>query len=205
MRLTSSIGHKPPSIVDLTTSGYGAINPAKVFEKATQDPQLGGAATVVEVLPRYGEGAAFLKFRHDGTRDSKSIAAAVQRYLDDHKARPWWNPFRTVRASLVLGRPWVEDLARRSSRRIMVQFLPTEPGAGAAELSQEQLYSFFRPFGKLSDIIAQPSDSKVEPRYAYLDFAHYRRAVMAKNCMHGYRVGESEGGGKTGSKSGRGL
>jgi len=90
-------------------------------------------------LPRYSEGAAFLKFSHDGTSDSKVISEAVQKYLDEHSARPWWNPFMTVQAGRVLGKPWVEDLARQPSTRLRVEFLPTEPGAEVAELSQEQL------------------------------------------------------------------
>ncbi|KAF2168347.1 hypothetical protein M409DRAFT_21781 [Zasmidium cellare ATCC 36951] len=199
VRITSRIGRKPSKLIDMTQNdSLGVINPARIFEKATQEAKLGNA-DVVEVLPRFGEGGAFLKFNHDNSHDSKSIADAVAKYLRDHKARPWWNPFTSVRANLVLGKPWVEDLSRNPSRRVKVEFLPTEPGAEAAELSQEQLYSFFRPFGKLSDIIAQPSDSKVVPRYAYLDFSHYRKAIMAKNCMHGYTVSHAEGGGKMGT------
>lgn len=181
-----------------SSDSYGVINPASVFQKATKEAKL-DTTEVVEVLPRFGEGGAFLKFKHDSTSDVKSVAEAVHKYLHEHTARPWWNPFTSVKASLVLGKPWVEDLSRHPSRRIKVEFLPTEPGAEAAELNQEQLYSFFRPFGKLSDIIPQPSDSKVVPRYAYLDFEHYRKAIMAKNCMHGYTVSDGEGGGKTGT------
>lgn len=102
-------------------------------------------------------------------------------------------------ANLVKGRPWVEDLFRLPSSRLKVEFVPSEPGAEAAELSQEQLYEFFRPYGKLTDIQPQPQDSKILPRYAYLDFAAIPRATMARNCMHGYRVAEAEGGGKMGT------
>ncbi|CAK3803145.1 Mitochondrial escape 2 [Lecanosticta acicola] len=198
-RITSGIGRGPPKLADMNRNDtYGVINPATVFQKATKEANLGNAE-VVEVLPRFGEGGAFLKFKHDNKHDSKSVAEAVHKYLEEHTARPWWNPLTSVKASLVLGRPWVEDLSRHPSRRVKVEFLPTEPGAEAAELNQEQLYSFFRPFGKLSDIIAQPADSKEVPRYAYLDFEHYRKAIMAKNCMHGYTVSDAEGGGKTGT------
>ncbi|SMR62875.1 unnamed protein product [Zymoseptoria tritici ST99CH_3D1] len=179
-------------------SSYAVVNPANVLEKATKEAQVGNVE-VVEVLPRFGEGGAFLKFRHDGNSDSKTIAEAVRQHLKQHAARPWWNPFHGVSASLVFGKPWVEDLSRHPSRRLRVEFLPSEPGAEVAELSQEQLYSFFRPFGKLSDIVTQPSDSKVLPRFAYLDFFQGRRAVMAKNCMHGYLVTEAQGGGKSGT------
>ncbi|USW53441.1 Putative mitochondrial escape protein [Septoria linicola] len=200
-RLTAAIpaGRKTPKILDPSSSSYGVVNPASAFQKALKVANIGGKADVVEVLPRYSEGAAFLKFNHDGTSDSKTISEAVRKYLDENTARPWWNPFMTVQVGRVLGKPWVEDLSRRPSPRLRVEFLPTEPGAEAAELSQEQLYSFFRPFGKLSEIVVQPSDSKVLPKYAYLDFASYRKAIMAKNCMHGYLVNDSEGGGKTGT------
>ena len=200
-RLTAAIpvGRKTPKILDPSSSSYGVINPANAFQKALKEANVGGKADVVEVLPRYSEGAAFLKFSHDGTSDSKTIAEAVRRYLDENSARPWWNPLMTVQVGRVLGKPWLEDLARRPSTRLRVEFLPTEPGAEVAELNQEQLYSFFRPFGKLSDIIVQPSDSKVLPKFAYLDFANYRKAIMAKNCMHGYLVNDAEGGGKSGT------
>lgn len=127
------------------------------------------------------------------------MAEAVRQHLRQHRIRAWWSPFTTVRAGLVIGKPWVEDLIRLPSRRLRVEFLPTSPGAEVAELSQEQLYSFFRPYGKLSDIIPQPSDSKVIPRYAYLDFARLGNAVMARNCLHGYTVNETQGGGKLGT------
>jgi RNA recognition motif-containing protein len=93
----------------------------------------------------------------------------------------------------------VEDLYRLPSSRVKVEFLPPNPGDTPAELSVEELYSFFRPYGKLTDIITQPSDSKVFPRFAYLDFGAKKKAIMARNCMHGYVVSEAQGGGKTGT------
>lgn len=93
----------------------------------------------------------------------------------------------------------MEDLYRLPSQRVKVEFLPTSPGGEAAELSQEDLYAFFRPYGKLADIVPQPPDSKLTPKYAHLDFGRTGEAVMAKNCMHGYVVDESQGGGKSGT------
>ncbi len=81
----------------------------------------------------------------------------------------------------------------------MVEFLPSYPNTDAAELSQEQLYSLFRPYGKISEIIKQPSDSKVVPKFAYLDFSRPKKAVMAKNCLHGYTVPPDQGGGTHGT------
>jgi RNA12 protein/RNA recognition motif. (a.k.a. RRM, RBD, or RNP domain) len=154
---------------------------------------------VIEVLPRLKEGGAFVKFSHEPSTTNAAIEEAVKNYLKETRIKPWFNPFERMRAALVQGRPWVEDLYRVPSSRLKVEFLPPAAGGEAAELSQEQLYSFFRPYGKLVDIIGQPSDSKVLPKYALVDFARARRAIMAKNCLHGFLVGEAQGGGKAGT------
>ena len=61
------------------------------------------------------------------------------------------------------------------------------------ELSQEHLYTLFRPYGKLAEITSQPSDSKVLPKYAYVDFAGKTRAIMARNCLHGFAARSDSG------------
>jgi hypothetical protein len=176
----------------------GAVAPAKVLEDATKDGKF-GQVDVVEVLPRLKEGGAFLKFRHTQTANPQSIADAVREQLKKSPVRPWWNPLSHVSVNLVIGKPWVEDLFRFPSRRLLVEFLQPQPGVEAAELSQEQLYSLFRPYGKLAEISKQPSDSKIVPRYAYLDYSRPRKAVMAKNVLHGYTVPSNEGGGDSGT------
>lgn len=178
----------------------GAISPSQVLESACKESNLDlGKVNVIEVLPRLKEGGAFLKINHQPDMNAEKVTKAIKDYLKQKKIRAYLNPFNTVRANLVMGKPWIEDLFRMPSRRLRVEFLPTQPGAEVAELSQEQLYSFFRPYGKLTDIITQPSESKITPRYAYLDFAQLAKAVMAKNCLHGYTVSEAQGGGKMGT------
>lgn len=113
--------------------------------------------------------------------------------------KPWFSPFRRIRTNLVVGRPWLEDLHRFPSSQIKVEFVPTSPGLDAAELSQETLYSLFRKYGKLAEISSQPSDSKVLPKFAVVDFARMRHAIMARNCLHGLKISEEAGGGKTGT------
>lgn len=188
-------------LTDLTAqlekpNGVG-VDPKEILAKANlQDAGI----DVTEVLPRLKEGGAFVKFSHKDGVSLPDIEKAVQDYLRETRPAPWWQPFSRMRAGLVRGKPWVEDLFRIPSPRLKVEFLPTNPGDTAAVLTEEELYSFFRPYGKLSNIVAQPSDSKVEPRYAYLDFTTIRRAIMAKNCLHGYLVSAAEGGGKTGTR-----
>ena len=154
---------------------------------------------VNEVFPRLKEGGAFVKFSHEPQISAAEIEGTLQDYLRENPVYPWFNPFQRVRSFLVRGKPWVEDLHRFPSSRLKVEFAPTTPGGEAVELSQETLYSLFRKFGRLGDILPQPADSKVLPKFAYLNFTKARCAVMAKNCMHGFTLPESEGGGKAGT------
>lgn len=156
-------------------------------------------AEIIEVLPRMKEGGAFVKFSHTGSVTPSRVHEMVSKTLRDKGVRRPFLSIHGVSAGLVMGKPWVEDLHRLPSQRVKVEFCPVSPGEPAAELSQEDLYSFFRPYGKLADIISQPQDSKIVPRFAYLDYALTREAVMAKNCLHGFVVDESRGGGKAGT------
>ena len=171
-------------------------DPVSIIKRALPDKL---PIKVTEVIPRFKEGGAYVKFSHEDAIEPKEIEATLAEYLRENPIRPWFNPFRRVRAALVRGRPWVEDLYRFPSLRLRVEFLPTAPEAQAAELTQETLFTLFRRYGKLADIKAQPSDSKVLPKYALIDFSRVRFAVMAKACIHGFNVTEALGGGKTGT------
>ncbi|KAI9671223.1 MAG: mitochondrial escape protein 2 [Caeruleum heppii] len=156
---------------------------------------------ITEILPRLKDGGAFVKVAYPGgTSSAADIETAVKKYLKENPIKPWFNPFRRVRAFMVRGRPWLEDLYRFPSSRVKVEFVPAEPGGEAVEVSQEGLFALFRQYGKLADIIPQPPDNKTIPKFAYLDFAKLRHAIMAKNCMHGFRLLEEEGGGKMGTE-----
>ncbi|KAI9742500.1 MAG: mitochondrial escape protein 2 [Claussenomyces sp. TS43310] len=155
---------------------------------------------VTEILPRLKDGGAFVKFSHPQGLTAEEVEGTIKGYLKKNPIKPWFNPFRRIRIGLVRGKPWLEDLSRFPSSRVKVEFAPTSPGGEAAELTQETLYSLFRKYGKLAEITSQPSDSKVFPKYAHLDFAKLRQAIMARNCMHGFRVLEEAGGGKAGTE-----
>ncbi|CAI7620541.1 unnamed protein product [Penicillium glandicola] len=155
---------------------------------------------IKEVVTRYKEGGAFVKYALKSDISNESIQNAIKEHLKTNPIKPWFNPILKVDADLVRGTPWIEDLYRIPSQTLKVEFLPTSPDNSAAELNQEALYSLFRPYGKLLDIQTQPSDSKVSPRYATLRFERPRFAVMARNCMHGFIVSEEAGGGKSGTR-----
>lgn len=104
---------------------------------------------ITGVTPRLKEGGAFVRFSHDDGITPEQVEALVRESLKTQVVRPWFNPITRVHARLVQGRPWVEDLFRPPAARLRVEFVPSQAGKEAAELSQEQLYGLFRPFGKL--------------------------------------------------------
>jgi len=189
---------KPPNFLNYFISPViTGTDPSRIIEKAGSQKDIHIKAT--DVTLRLKEGGAFVKFTHDGSTSTSEIEKTLQEYLKENRVKPWWSPFRRMHVNLVRGRPWVEDLFRLPTSRLKVEFIPSQPGGEAVELSQEQLYAFFRQYGKLGDIVAQPPDSKILPRFAYLDYSNIPKAIIAKNCMHGYLVTEEEGGGKKGT------
>ncbi|KAI0402136.1 escape protein-like protein 2 [Xylaria palmicola] len=155
--------------------------------------------TVTEIVPRLKDGGAFVKFTHPAEMTAKDIEGRVSQLLAEKPIKPFFSPFRGVKVGLVKGVPWLEDLQRFPKTRLRVEFVPKNPGEEAVELSQETLYSLFRRYGSISEIASQPWDSKVLPKYAYVDFGFVRDAVMARNCLHGFVVPQELGGGKFGT------
>jgi hypothetical protein len=175
---------------------FAASEPVHIIKRALPS---GLDIEIQQVVPRFDEGGAFVKYTRKPTAKDADIEAATKDHLSENPIKPWFNPFQKVDAARVRGRPWIEDLYRIPSQRFRVEFLPNVPEAPAVELTQEALYSLFRPYGKLVDIERQPSDSKIEPRYAVLEFTRLKYAVLARNCMHGFKVSEQNGGGKCGT------
>lgn len=128
------------------------------------------------------------------------VLGTLSKLLAEKPLKPWFSPFRTVQAGLVKGIPWLEDLHRFPKNRLKIEFTSTSPDGDGVELSQETLYSLFRRYGKIADITSQPPDSKVLPKFAFVDFVLVRDAIMARNCMHGFTLAETLGGGKNGTR-----
>ncbi|KAL8785424.1 MAG: hypothetical protein Q9213_003354 [Squamulea squamosa] len=173
-----------------------AADPINIAQRALPDSI---SLQVKRIIPRLKEGGAYAKLLHDPKVSPSEIESALQEYLEKTSPKPWFNPFTSVDSHLVRGRPWLEDLQRYPSQRLRVEFLPTRPGAEVAELPEETLYTLFRTYGKLGDIKPMPTGSKDLPKYATLYYGNIRDAIMAKNCMHGFVLPESEGGGKDGT------
>lgn len=186
----------PRILQRLQNPNIAAADPEKMAERALRIPL---PIKVTEIVPRLREGGAFVKFSHDPNQSLKEVESTIKQYLEQDPIKPWFNPIRRVKAFLVQGRPWIEDLYRMPNPRVKVEFVPTAPGQQAEELSQEMLYSLFRRYGKLVDIQPQPTDSKDLPKFALLNFNTVRHAIRAKNCMHGFVLPASAGGGNAGT------
>ena len=172
------------------------VDPVNVIKRAIPDKL---PIKVTQIIPRFREGGAYVKFTHQDAIKPDELEATLRSFLEEKSIKPWFNPFQRVSASLVRGRPWLEDLQRFPSTRLKVEFVPPTPESTAAELSQETVYGLFRRYGKLSEITPQPTDSKVLPKYALVDFSRLRNSLMAKACMHGFVLMEEGGGGKSGT------
>ncbi|KFA79843.1 hypothetical protein S40288_08849 [Stachybotrys chartarum IBT 40288] len=178
-------------------STLGIMDPIRLVKNAIpQDMPI----KVTEIVPRLKDGGAYVKVRHEAQMDSGQVEETLAQKLRQRPVKPWFNPFKRIKARLVRGTPWLEDLYRYPSSLLKVEFVPPRPGSSPVELPEETLYGLFRRYGKIADIVPQPFDSKVTPRYANMTFPSTRDAIMARNCMHGFVVTEDLGGGKDGTK-----
>ncbi|KAF3902056.1 hypothetical protein AA313_de0209727 [Arthrobotrys entomopaga] len=143
-------------------------------------------AKVKQIIPRIKDGGAFVKFELPPNTTPQQVEKRMQELLAQRNTRPWFNPFNRLKCFLVRGQPWFEDLNRFPVKRLKVEF-------EGADISAEQLYSTFRPFGRLVDITPLAKDSKELPRYAYLQFWKIRSATAARNCLHDIKIKNSEG------------
>ncbi|OAA59269.1 Mitochondrial escape protein 2 [Cordyceps fumosorosea ARSEF 2679] len=178
------------------SSRLGIMDPIRLVKMAIPEDM---PIKVTEILPRLKDGGAFVKFRYSSELDPAEIESTLKKRLQEKPLKPWFNPFRGIQARLVRGTPWLEDLHRYPSGVLRVEFVPAEVGTTPETLPEEVLYSVFRRYGKIADIIPQSADSKEVPKYANIGFPLLRDAIMARNCAHGYVVSESQGGGAAGT------
>ncbi|GAA5796012.1 RNA12 protein-domain-containing protein [Helicostylum pulchrum] len=146
---------------------------------------------IKEIIARTKDGGAVVTFSFKSTDSSKSqvardIVERVNDYIVKQNIVAKYN-FRTVRAFLVKGAPFMEDLiARYPTQRLRIEF-QGEP------VSVERLYRHLRPYGRIFDISIYPNPhvSKDPARYAIAQFTRVRYATSARNCLHGYTINDT--------------
>ncbi|RXK35460.1 hypothetical protein M231_07272 [Tremella mesenterica] len=90
------------------------------------------------------------------------------------------------RAWVVKGRQWTEDMNRFPSQRLRVEF-------DGPDVSQEMLYTLFRPYGRVWDIQPPSPVPAGSLRFATVSYSNLTPATVAMNCLHGYSTPTNTG------------
>ncbi|WWC69163.1 uncharacterized protein I206_103099 [Kwoniella pini CBS 10737] len=83
------------------------------------------------------------------------------------------------RVWIVKGRQWTEDMNRFPTHRLRVEF-------DGPDVSQEMLYTLFRPYGRIADIQPPSPVPAGSLRFATVTFSRLSPAAIAINCLHGF-------------------
>ncbi|KAI8606130.1 RNA12 protein-domain-containing protein [Dissophora ornata] len=134
------------------------------------------------IEPRLKDGGMFVHFSYVHpssytTKEAlKEIESRCEQYLIGHGHYMWFN-FQKVRAFLVKGSPFLEDMASRyPNKRVRIEY--------SGDLGIEGLYTLFRKYGKVVDIVQMPP-VKDMPKQAIVQYQFMRSSTSAKNCLHG--------------------
>lgn len=135
------------------------------------------------IEPRLKDGGMFVHFSyvHPSSYTTKEalreIESRCEQHLISHGHYMWFN-FQKVRAFLVKGSPFLEDMASRyPNKRIRIEYTGDPGGV-------EGLYTLFRKYGKIVDIVQLPL-VKDMPKQAIVQYSFMRASTSAKNCLHG--------------------
>ncbi|KAI9348343.1 RNA12 protein-domain-containing protein [Pilaira anomala] len=153
--------------------------------QAIPSKELPNDFSIKEIFARTKDGGAIVTFSFQSTDAAKAQVAKdlihrINEYIAKENIVAKFN-FRTVRAFLVKGTPFMEDLiARYPTQRLRIEF-QGDP------VNLETLYKQLRPYGRIFDLSIYPNPhiSKDPARYAIAQFTRVRYAASARNCLHG--------------------
>ncbi|KAJ9097896.1 mitochondrial escape protein 2 [Naganishia cerealis] len=149
---------------------------------STEKEPLPKDVRILELVPMRRDGGVFVKFQLPATMSARELVGLIcqntkeneQAYGERFLVGPLnkiWNHF--PRCFQVKGTPWIEDLRRFPSVKLLVKF-------EGERLTEEELYVLFRRYGLIIDIAP---GSGTEP--AVIHFRKIRSAICAKNCVTG--------------------
>ncbi|KAF9435047.1 mitochondrial escape protein 2 [Entomortierella beljakovae] len=137
------------------------------------------------IEPRLKDGGMFLHFSyvHPSSYTTKEalreIESRCEIYLESHVHHMWFN-LQRVRAFLVKGEPFLEDMASRyPNKRIRIEY--------SGNIGIESMYKLFRKYGQIIDITPLPP-VKDMPKQAIVQYHFMRSSTSAKNCLHGAEI-----------------
>lgn len=141
---------------------------------------------IVDFVALQRDAGAFVKFAVPDGVSPKDLISQICDNVKVHKNKARSNFFTYILSNFygvypdvfaVKGVPWIEDLRRFPSTRIMIKF------EGPA-LTEEELYLLLRRYGTIMEILPPTSSSP----NAIVDFKRVRSAICAKNCITGMKV-----------------
>ncbi|KZV61714.1 hypothetical protein PENSPDRAFT_693157 [Peniophora sp. CONT] len=134
--------------------------------------------------PHHKDGGVFVKFKYNPS-ELEDVLPAIERALKKHAQTHGGVPssFFLNRGSiwLVRGKPWREDMNRFPSQRLRVAF-------DGADVSEESIYSAFRPFGRIWDLSPPAAVPNTPYRGTRISFKTFRSSIIARNVLYGYTV-----------------
>ncbi|KAF8248708.1 hypothetical protein K440DRAFT_660740 [Wilcoxina mikolae CBS 423.85] len=189
--------HCVPSSFEATTDETNATNTIPI------------SIEVVKIIPRVRDGGVFVKYRSEETNVRK-VHSGVKTYLKHNPVRflrlPFVLPikfysygpitlldryiFKPVTVHPVLGKPLIEDMDRFPSTALKVEFVDPVKQGHPEKWDQEKIFSVFREYGKIADIIPQyaPGEDSDMPKSVVVWYRKIRSATAAKNCLQGYET-----------------
>lgn len=132
---------------------------------------------ITNVAPMKRDGGAFIKFKVPSHWVLAEFNQKIQKNIQEQSKHGFANWIQQPTAFQVKGTPWIEDLQRFPNKTIIVKF-------EGSPLSEEEIYSLFRRYGTIIDIV--PEASK-----ATISFASFRGAICSKNCITGMTVNDT--------------
>ncbi|TFK25029.1 exonuclease [Coprinopsis marcescibilis] len=139
---------------------------------------------VVDVEPRMKDGGVFVRFSYTGHPEVETaeilneIEANIREQVDKTGGFQTWSGLRSGNAWIVQGKPWKEDMNRYASLIVKATF-------DGPDVSEQQLYELFRPYGRIKDISPPVVVPAGTPRSALITYQHLRSASIARNVIYG--------------------
>ncbi|KAF8952689.1 mitochondrial escape protein 2 [Entomortierella lignicola] len=165
----------------LMKPGWKSLERKAKTELVPAESEMPFSFKVGEIEPRLKDGGMYVHFSYIrpsslSTKEAlKEIETRCEQHLISHDHYMWFN-FQKVRAFLVKGKPFLEDMASRYPyKKIRIEF--------TGELEVEGLYAIFRKYGRIIDINMIPTASGA-PKQAIVQYAIMRAATSAKCCLH---------------------
>ncbi|KAI0807276.1 exonuclease [Fomes fomentarius] len=137
--------------------------------------------------PHIKDGGVFVRFKYNASEPESALQTIVQNLRESvhsHGGVPSWCGLPSGEVWLVKGTPWREDMHRYPSPILKVAF-------DGPDVSDESLYRFLRPYGRIRDISIPTPGPPGTLRSVLVTFDQIRSATSARNTIHSLKFSSS--------------